>query len=139
MKKETLAKIKTIFEQALEFDPSEREEFLTNKCGGDEELRKEVLSLLDAHLNNKDFLEVPNRHKESITDFLKDPFIGKHIGPYLILDQAGVGGMGVVYKGKRDDKEFEQKVAIKILQYTFPSDYLLKRFQRERQTLANWN
>ena len=37
----------------------------------------------------------------------------------------------------RNDKEFEQKVAIKILKHGITSDYLLKRFQIERQTLAN--
>jgi eukaryotic-like serine/threonine-protein kinase len=55
----------------------------------------------------------------------------------LVENEIGLGGMGIVYSGKRDDDEFEQKVAIKIIKHGFTSEYFLKRFQRERQTLAN--
>src|SRR5690606_14104321 len=65
------------------------------------------------------------------------PLIGKQIGPYLIEEQIGIGGMGIVFSGKRSDGEFEQKVAIKIIKYGLSSDYILRRFQNERQTLAN--
>ena len=132
-------KIKSIFEQALEIESARRERFLDDKCGFDTELKKEVQTLLNAYENSDDFLEVATSENsgETINNNLKDPFIGKHIGPFLIENQAGIGGMGIVYEGKRDDKEFEQKVAVKILRQGFTTEYLLKRFQNERQTLAN--
>ena len=88
-------------------------------------------------MNNDDFLEKPLEVAGESSEFLKDPFIGKQIGKYVIDSEAGFGGMGIVYVGLRNDDEFEQKVAIKILKHGITSDYLLKRFQIERQTLAN--
>jgi serine/threonine protein kinase/tetratricopeptide (TPR) repeat protein len=135
--KEKINIVKSVFEQALDIDLKERQKFLDDKCGDDKELKKEVLSLLDAHNQTDDFLEIPPNIKEKKSPTEKDQFIGKHIGNYLIEAEAGVGGMGIVYKGKRDDKEFEHKVAIKILRHQFNSEYIVKRFQNERQTLAN--
>jgi len=131
--------VKLIFEKALGIHLSERDRFLEKECYGDEEIKKEVKSLLDAYTQTEDFLEVPTiqslENMESATPI--DPLIGKHIGNYLIEGEVGIGGMGIVYKGKRDDKEFEHKIAVKILKHNFNSEYVLKRFQIERQTLAN--
>jgi serine/threonine protein kinase/Tfp pilus assembly protein PilF len=129
--------VKSVFEQALDIDLKERQIFLDDKCGDDKELKKEVLSLLDAHNQADDFLEIPPNIKEKKSHPDKDQFIGTRIGNYLIEAEAGVGGMGIVYIGKRDDKEFKHKVAIKILRHHFNSEYVIKRFQNERQTLAN--
>ena len=131
--------VKLIFERALGVNLSERDKFLEKECDDDEEIKNEVKSLLDAYTQTKDFLEVPTIQSLGDTESAPtvDPFIGKHIGHYLIESEAGTGGMGVVYKGKRDDKEFEHKIAIKILKHNFNSEYVLKRFQIERQTLAN--
>jgi len=129
--------VKSVFEQALDIDLKKRQKFLNEKCGDDEELKKEVLSLLDAHNQTDDFLEIPPNIKGKKSHPEKDQFIGTRIGNYLIEAEAGVGGMGIVYRGKRDDKEFEHKVAIKILRQQFNSEYVIKRFQNERQTLAN--
>jgi serine/threonine-protein kinase len=41
------AQIKELFERAMELDPSERARFAEQACAGDEELRREVLRLLD--------------------------------------------------------------------------------------------
>ncbi len=137
MDKEKINIVKSVFEQALDFDLKERQKFLDDKCGDDKELKKEVLSLLDAHKQTDDFLEIPFNIKERNSHFGRDQFIGKNIGNYLIEAEAGAGGMGVVYKGRRADKEFEHTVAIKILRQQFNSEYVVKRFQNERQTLAN--
>ena len=137
MDKEKLQKIKSIFNEALNLDYPELELFLNLKCGDDTELKNEVLSLFNSMEKSDDFLESPLQKTDSLKEELEDSFIGRQIGNFLIDGQAGVGGMGIVYSGKRNDKEFEQKVAIKILKYGLPSDYLLKRFQIERQTLAN--
>jgi len=139
LNQEKLLKVKNIFEQALEIDSDKRDKFINEHCGNDDEIKNEVLSLLDAHEKTTKFLHIPpqlNKAPKGPNSF-KDSFIGKRIGNYLIEKEAGVGGMGIVYKGKRDDKEFEHKVAIKILRQQFHSEYIVKRFQNERQTLAN--
>ncbi|PWT88973.1 MAG: protein kinase, partial [Acidobacteria bacterium] len=60
---------------------------------------------------------------------------GTKLGPYVIVDSIGSGGMGEVYRAK--DERLGRDVAIKILsqQLTDDSD-ALKRFERESRTLA---
>jgi len=137
LNQDNFLKAKQLFEDALNLAFDQRKKLLDEKCGNDEKLRQEVLSLLSSLENTKDFLEEPLTIAENNKELFPDPYIGKQIGSYIIDDEAGVGGMGIVYAGKRNDKEFEQKVAIKILKHGISSEYLLRRFQIERQTLAN--
>lgn len=137
MNKERLNKVKELFDKASDINKDERESFINYECGDDIELKQEILSLFSSLEETQDFLDKPLIISEQENQDFVDPYIGKQIGNYLIDGEAGVGGMGLVYSGKRNDKEFEQKVAIKILKHGISSDYLLKRFQIERQTLAN--
>lgn len=132
MKKLDTEKIKSIFEKALSLDKSTRNSFFQNLDEEEKQYAEEVKSLLKAYEADNDFLEVNTDSPSN-----SHPMIGQHIGPYLIEKELGIGGMGVVFAGKRDDGEFDQKVAIKIIKQGLSSDYLLKRFQNERQTLAN--
>lgn len=137
MNQERLNKVKELFEEASKLSADKRELYLNQKCSDDPVLKKEIISLFHSLENSEDFLEEPlNIIEQNKISFI-DPFIGKQIGSYIIEGKAGSGGMGTVYTGKRNDKEFEQKVAIKILKHGIASEYLLKRFQFERQTLAN--
>ncbi len=130
--------IKSIFERALELDQISREVFFKNLKAEEKQYEDEVKSLLKAIETNDDFLEIDSgRDIFSEDNIGPHPLIGKHLGVYLIEEEIGQGGMGIVFAGKRDDKEFEQKVAIKILKQGLTSEYLIKRFEKERQTLAN--
>lgn len=137
MDKQNLILIENIFNELLSLPKEQRENILNLRCGNNLQLKNEVLSLLKSYEETEDFLEasLPTNVGKEIK--APDKYIGSHIGPYLIESEAGTGGMGIVYKGKRDDKTFEQKVAIKILKHGFTSGYLFKSFLRERQTLAN--
>ena len=137
MNQDRLNNVRELFDEASNLSAEDRELFLNQKCGNDFELKKEILSLFNSLGNTKDFLEKPLTIVEQNKSSFVDPYIGKQIGNYIIDGEAGVGGMGIVYTGKRNDKEFEQKVAIKILKHGITTEYLLKRFQIERQTLAN--
>jgi len=137
LNQDRLNKVRELFDEASFLSAEERELYLTKKCANDLGLKKEVQSLFNSFENTKDFLEEPLTIVEQYKNSFVDPYIGKQIGNYIIDGEAGVGGMGIVYTGKRNDKEFEQKVAIKILKHGITSEYLLKRFQIERQTLAN--
>jgi serine/threonine-protein kinase len=137
LNQDRLNKVRELFDEASNLSAEERELYLTSKCADDPELKKEVQSLFNSFENTKDFLEEPLTIVEQNKSNFVDPYIGKQIGNYIIDGEAGIGGMGIVYTGKRNDKEFEQKVAIKILKHGITSEYLLKRFQIERQTLAN--
>ncbi|HZH33826.1 MAG TPA: protein kinase, partial [Pyrinomonadaceae bacterium] len=68
-----------------------------------------------------------------------DQNIGRRVGKYKIVREIGRGGMGAVYEAVRDDAEFEQRVAIKLIRRGMDTDFILRRFRHERQILANLN
>lgn len=59
------------------------------------------------------------------------------IGPYRIVREIGRGGMGIVYLAERDDGQFRQRVAIKILRPGTDTAESRRRFERERQIVAS--
>ncbi|KAA3632832.1 MAG: hypothetical protein DWP97_10305 [Calditrichaeota bacterium] len=63
---------------------------------------------------------------------------GRLLGPYEILEQAGAGGMGEVYKAR--DSRLDRIVAIKVLPATFAlNDDIKQRFEREAKTISSLN
>ena len=61
---------------------------------------------------------------------------GTRFGPYEILELAGSGGMGEVYKAR--DARLDRTVAIKVLPAHASSNPESKqRFEREAQAIAN--
>lgn len=59
------------------------------------------------------------------------------IGPYRVVREIGHGGMAVVLLAERDDGEFEQRVALKLIKPGLDTEQVLRRFCRERQILAS--
>jgi serine/threonine protein kinase len=63
---------------------------------------------------------------------------GSRLGPYEVVAQIGVGGMGEVYRAR--DTNLDRHVAIKTLPEAFARDHdRLARFEREAKTLASLN
>ena len=61
---------------------------------------------------------------------------GSRFGQYLILRPLGAGGMGEVYLAERADRQFEQRVAIKIVRGGTAARNIRSRLKIERQILA---
>lgn len=62
--------------------------------------------------------------------------VGGTIGPYLLLELIGTGGMGAVYRAQRKIQRFTHRVALKVMREGDASPALRERFERERQILA---
>lgn len=63
---------------------------------------------------------------------------GDKLGPYKIIEQAGAGGMGEVYKA--EDSRLNRTVAIKVLPSTFALNQDIKqRFEREAKAISSLN
>ncbi len=119
------AEIKEVFQAALERNEEERRAFVASACGSDDELRREVESLLTEH-STQPPLESPLR----VSDLA-----GHEISHYRILERIGQGGMGVVYKA--EDLRLNRIVALKFLQpHACLSREHRSRFEEEAKSLA---
>jgi serine/threonine protein kinase len=110
-------RIEDVFHRAADLDPANRAEFLATACTGDDELRREVESLLANDDPEDNLMEAA---VSKAVDTLPDAqaadgadLLGKHIGPYLVTELIGKGGMGLVYKAR--DTQLNRSVAIKAL------------------------
>ena len=133
MTPESWQQIKRIFDEAVELAPSEQGVFLDAACGSDASLRREVERMLAA--DPADDLE-----ESAFSLFDRGEaaaFRGRRIGRYRILEEVGRGGMGAVFAAVRDDGEFEQKVAVKVILSGLNTDVIARRFRSERQILAS--
>ena len=143
MTPERYRKAGEIYHEALALTPDRRAEFLRHACGDDEDLRREVESLLAAHAEADGFIEglreqSPGLLRQSGSDGLSDePSLtpGQQLGHYEIRGLLGAGGMGTVYRAL--DQTLGREVAIKALAPTFRGDPAsLRRFEREARVLA---
>jgi serine/threonine protein kinase/tetratricopeptide (TPR) repeat protein len=129
--------IQSLFEQLADVDLAERAVQLDKTCGTDVELRQSVESLLDLDKNRRDpLLHAVGAAAESLLEDHRDRLIGTRIGPYRIVSILGHGGMSIVYRGERDDSQYRQTVAIKVLQHATPHPRLRSRLHSERHILA---
>ena len=126
-------RVKPLLMGALEVEPPEREAYLNKACAGDEGLRLAVSRYLQAEPNT-DFFDA---HIRWDSDHEEASHTGTRIGPYLVGEKLGQGGMGSVYLASRADAVFKKQVAIKILNHEIGNAAWVKRFQKERQFLAS--
>ena len=130
------AQVKSVLEGALEIEPAERCAFLESVCGGDENLRREVESLLA--MDNADAFENPAIAFGEYTESGDAAaFIGRVIGNYRLISELGSGGMGAVFLAERADGSYEQKAALKLIRRGIYSETVLQRFLNERRILAS--
>ena len=94
-------RIERLYIEALERDPSAREAFLEAACEGDDELRREVRSLLRYESAADQFLGRPAL-VAAARDLARDvpSLTGRHIGGYEVVALIGAGGMGDVYQAR---------------------------------------
>ena len=64
---------------------------------------------------------------------------GSRIGAYILDEQIGEGGMGIVFKAHRADGQFERTVAIKLMALHIQFEVVKKRFEQEQKILASLN
>ncbi len=129
---------KEIFTGACGLDGAERAAYLETACAGKAGLREEVESLLEADAAAEGFLETPALAASAavVAEALPDPQCGRRYGPYRVVAPIGHGGMGDVYDAVRDDGQYEQRVALKLLRMGFDAEFARRRFRVERQILA---
>ena len=114
------ARVKEVFNAALERGASERRAFVAEASAGDDAVRSEVERLLDAQLQSGGFIE----HSAAAT-----LLSGRTISHYEIGRLLGIGGMGYVYAAR--DIELGRDVALKVA--SLDDEDAQSRLRREAQ------
>ena len=133
-------RVEAVLDGALDLPPEDRAPYLDEACAGDDALRAEVERLLRAdaaaRADEARFLEQPLDPSALGFAAPEEPDLapGARVGPYRVVREIGRGGMGVVYLALRDDGQFEQEVAVKVVAQGGTG--LRRRFLAERQMLA---
>ncbi len=121
------SQIEQVVKSALELPVGERQRYIAETCLADVDLRDQAIALL---ANTEDPSQAINEGGPKPEDLqhdahplpgsspyakFVDPAIGRRLGSYKIMREIGRGGMGAVYLARRDDGEFRQRVAIKLI------------------------
>lgn len=133
--------VERLYHAALERGEEERADFLSTECAGDEELRREVESLLEHEADAEHFIDSPaletaarlmaSEHAAALT-------AGQRVNQYEVISSIGAGGMGEVYLAK--DTKLQRRVAIKMLPAQSARDpQSIRRFISEAKTASSLN
>jgi len=122
---EDLRLLEALFERAADLPPDGHAALL-DECGSNHELREELERLLTGL-----------QHEERVACFLPGAALpaGTRIGPYVLLERIGQGGMGEVYAADQL-APIRRRVALKIVKPDLDSAQIVARFHAERQALA---
>jgi serine/threonine protein kinase len=151
MEIELWKKIETLYQAALAKPVEQRAWYLADACPDDPQLRREVQSLLDQ--DDDSFLEgsplsPATFHQQRLgterlpytNSPLDQPIESSSkpaamIGPYLLQEVIGRGGMGEVWLAEQQEP-VRRRVAIKLIKIGMDTREVVTRFQSERQALA---
>ncbi len=150
MDKNRWQEVENLVDQALKLEShQERTAFIAEQCADNEELKKEVSALLDSieasdgmwedllRSNQVLVSELTGNQEEILSD--SPVSLGSLVGPYLIKELLGRGGMGDVFLAERIDANFHQNVALKVLRGDVDNKSLYERFLQERAILSRLN
>ena len=144
------ARSRTFITKPLRWTRAARAEFLSHACKGDEDLRREIESLLAQEENAARFIEASAMEvaarlvgNESLPDATSAETLpvsetlsgGSVIGSYHLLQIIGEGGMGQVWLAEQKEP-VRRRVALKLIKVGMDTREVVARFQSERQALA---
>ncbi len=120
----------------LEHGQDQHERLLDQQCAGDTALADRVRRLMRRLDEITDDGSSRSGHRRGEDEEATDRLIGARLGPFRVIERVGRGGMGVVYRGEREQADFQQEVALKLVRRGFDFDEVQSRFLRERRILA---
>jgi serine/threonine-protein kinase len=130
-------RLQQLFREALTRPPSARAAYVAEVTADDAELGAALRRLLaqDA-ADDGGVRNAIGQAAARLVGARQGSRIGTRLGPWRIVAHLADGGMGAVYRGERDDGQYAQQVAIKLLNPAFASDDAKARLEVERRILA---
>ncbi|MDH3464141.1 MAG: serine/threonine protein kinase, partial [Acidimicrobiia bacterium] len=128
-------RLSELYLQACDLDPTELDNFITEKCAGRPSLAEELRRMVGQDKEPPDILRTGSMARGLAPANVPIP---KGIGPYRITELLGEGGMGIVYRATQD-APIRREVAVKLIKLGIETETVVQRFESERQTLALMN
>lgn len=130
--------IDAILRASLSCEPAQRDAFVADACGDDEDLLREVASLLAVHDRVGEFLNRPAA--ELLPGGIAPPSLAARLatalaGRYQIEREIGRGGMATVHLAR--DLRHDRWVAIKVLREELAAAVGAERFLEEIRVTAS--
>ena len=137
----------SLFERALELSGDERAAYIQEQCGSDKILRSRLEELVVTAEASADGMEdrfsvIRNRLLERVLDngpddpTVREDLSGQLFGHWRLVQRIARGGLATVYLAHRDDGNYDQRAAFKVLRRGLDTDDLIARFRAERQILS---
>lgn len=128
------------FDAVVDLPAEARRDWMDRHCP-DPTDRRHLEALLAAHARTEPVLldtPVAALIEAMKADDARPPhaWIGERIGAFRLISPLGQGGMASVFLAEREDVDFQQRVAVKLLRRGPYSELQQQLFRRERQTLA---
>lgn len=127
--------VEALLFEALTLPPEARSDFLEGATD-EPSLKAQVQLLLEAHGQADADLGALGARIEALAQGTSAQLPFEHAGPWRLVSLLGRGGMSAVYRVERDDGEFEQTAALKLLPAGPMVDAMVQRFRSERSILA---
>jgi serine/threonine protein kinase len=142
MNSERWQKLTEIVGECLDLPGALRAAHARKAAGDDEVLYREVCEWMAKAERTEGFLDSGTSIERALDALSQedsgkaDSWIGSTLGPYRIVAEIARGGMGRVFRARRDDAQYEKEVAIKLIRADLGSGDAAARFGRERRILA---
>ncbi len=138
-------RISQLYNTAIDIPSADWQPWLKSSCTHLEielGLDKYILKLLNGAPRAEAFFDALNQNidediaRQAGYDLYKP---GDKFDKFRIIKELGKGGMAWVYLCERDDGQFDQKVAVKIMQLRGDKSFMAEKFRQEQQILARIN
>src|SRR5581483_2795490 len=126
MTPERWRQVENLFERVADLPPDQRQHLLV---AADPEIRGEVLSLLACDGSTvSQAREAVQEAAQAVARAQTSPWAGRRMGAWRVTGTLGQGGMGTVLEAVRDDAQYKQKAAIKLVPREMDTEYARRRF-----------